>query len=87
MLNLHQKTDPKVQQDFKGQGHYDKVKGQTRGSLAKKKIIFCIAKTKRPEKDIKVSAKVLRKCFVSSLILLWQPKSGQSALSSTVFKI
>ena len=61
------------------------VKGKTRGSLAKKKIIF--AKTKRPEKDIKVSAKVLRKCFVSSLILLWQPKSAQSALSSTVFKI
>ena len=28
MLNLHQKTDPKVQQDFKGQGHYDKIKGQ-----------------------------------------------------------
>ena len=28
MLNLRQKTDPKVQQDFKGQGHYDKVKGQ-----------------------------------------------------------
>ena len=28
MLNLHQKTDPKVQQDFKGQGHYGKVKGQ-----------------------------------------------------------
>ena len=28
VLNLHQKTDPKVQQDFKGQGHYDKVKGQ-----------------------------------------------------------
>ena len=28
MLNLHQKTDPKVQQDFKGQGHYDKVKSQ-----------------------------------------------------------
>ena len=55
----------------------------TRGSLAKKKD----AKTKRPEKDIKVSAKVLRKCFVSSLILLWQPKSAQSALSSTVFKI
>ena len=25
--NLYQKTDPKVQQDFKGQGHYDKVKG------------------------------------------------------------
>ena len=28
VLNLHQNTDPKVQQDFKGQGHYDKVKGQ-----------------------------------------------------------
>ena len=28
VLNQHQKTDPKVQQDFKGQGHYDKVKGQ-----------------------------------------------------------
>ena len=27
-LNLLQKTDPKVQQDFNGQGHYDKVKGQ-----------------------------------------------------------
>ena len=27
VLNLHQKTDPKVQQDFKGQGHY-KFKGQ-----------------------------------------------------------
>ena len=26
VLNLHQNTDPKVQQDFKGQGHYDKVK-------------------------------------------------------------
>ena len=47
----------------------------------KKKIMFLL----RPEKDIKVSAKVLRKCFVSSLILLWQPKSAQSALSSTVF--
>ena len=34
-----------------------------------------------------MSAKVLRKCSVSSLILLWQPKSAQSALSSTVFKI
>ena len=63
-------------------------KFKTRGSLVKKKrYCFCIAKTKRPEKDIKVSAKVLRKCFVSSLILLWQPKSAQSALSSTVFKI
>ena len=28
VLNLHQKTDPKVQQDFKGQGHYGMVKGQ-----------------------------------------------------------
>ena len=28
VLNLHQKTDPKVQQDFKGQGHCNKVKGQ-----------------------------------------------------------
>ena len=25
VLILHQKTNPKVQQDFKGQGHYDKV--------------------------------------------------------------
>ena len=28
VFNLHQKTNPKVQQDFKGQGHYDKVKGK-----------------------------------------------------------
>ena len=28
VLNLHQKTDPKVQQDFKRLGHYNKVKGQ-----------------------------------------------------------
>ena len=28
VLNLHQMTDSKVQQDFKGQGHYDKAKGQ-----------------------------------------------------------
>ena len=28
VLNLYQKTDPKVQQDFKGQGHYNKVKGE-----------------------------------------------------------
>ena len=28
VLNLHQKTDPKVQQDFLGQGHYNKIKGQ-----------------------------------------------------------
>ena len=26
VLNLHQKTDPKVRQDFIGQGHYGKVK-------------------------------------------------------------
>ena len=67
--------------------HTEVIIHSTRGSLAKKKIMFCIAKTKHPEKDIEVSAKVLRKCFVSSLILLWQPKSAQSALSSTVFKI
>ena len=49
----------------------------TRGLLAKKKdTVFCIAKTKRPKKDIKVSAKVLRKCSAYSLILLWQPKSA-----------
>ena len=29
VLNLHQKTDPKVQQDFKGQGNYDKVKSRS----------------------------------------------------------
>ena len=29
VLNLHQKTDQKVQQDFKGQGHYDKVKSRS----------------------------------------------------------
>ena len=28
VLNLYQKTDTKVQQDFKDQGHYDKVTGQ-----------------------------------------------------------
>ena len=28
VLNLHQKTDPNVQQDFIGQHHYGKVKGQ-----------------------------------------------------------
>ena len=27
VLNLHQKKDPKVQQDFLGQGHHDTVKG------------------------------------------------------------
>ena len=34
VLNLHQKTDPKVQQDFKGQGHYDKVKSRTHHDAA-----------------------------------------------------
>ena len=33
VLNLHQKTDPKVQQDFKDQGHYYKVKGQIKVRL------------------------------------------------------
>ena len=28
VLNLHQKTDPKVQHYCKGQRHYNKVKGQ-----------------------------------------------------------
>ena len=34
VLNLHQKTDPKVQQDFKGQGHYDKVKSRSQTDAA-----------------------------------------------------
>ena len=34
MLNLHQKTDPKVQQYFKGQGHYDKVKSRSHHDAA-----------------------------------------------------
>ena len=33
VLALHQKTDPKVQQDFKGQDHYGKVKGQIKVTL------------------------------------------------------
>ena len=33
-LNLHQKADPKVQQDFKGQGHYDKVKSRSHHDAA-----------------------------------------------------
>ena len=28
VLILYQRTDPKGQQNFKGQGHFDKVKGQ-----------------------------------------------------------
>ena len=34
VLNLHQKTDTKVQQDFKGQGHYDKVKSRSHHDAA-----------------------------------------------------
>ena len=34
VLNLHQKTDPKVQQDFKSQGHYDKVKSRSHHDAA-----------------------------------------------------
>ena len=34
VLNLHQKTDPKVQQDFKGQGQYDKVKSRSHHDAA-----------------------------------------------------
>ena len=34
VFNLHQKTDPKVQQDFKGQGHYDKVKSRSHHDAA-----------------------------------------------------
>ena len=29
VLNLHQKTDPKVKRDFIGQGHYKKVKSRS----------------------------------------------------------
>ena len=34
VLNLQQKTDPKVQQDFIGQGHYDKVKSRSHHDVA-----------------------------------------------------
>ena len=34
VLNLHQKTDRKVQQDFKGQGYYDKVKSRSHHDAA-----------------------------------------------------
>ena len=34
VLNLHQKTDPRVQQDFKGQGYYDKVKSRSHHDAA-----------------------------------------------------
>ena len=34
VLILHQKTDPNVQQDFKGQGHYNKVKSRSHHDAA-----------------------------------------------------
>ena len=34
VLNLHQKTDPKVQQEFKGQDHYDKVTSRSHHDAA-----------------------------------------------------
>ena len=34
VLNLHQKTDPKVPKDFKGQSHYDKVKSRSHHDVA-----------------------------------------------------
>ena len=34
VLNLHHKTDPKVQQDVKGQSHYDKVKSRSHHDAA-----------------------------------------------------
>ena len=34
VLNLHQKTDPKVQQDLKRQGQYDKVKSRSHHDAA-----------------------------------------------------
>ena len=40
VLNLHQKTDPKVQQDFKGQGHYEKVKSRSHHDVAHLHILI-----------------------------------------------
>ena len=34
VLSLHQKTDPKVQQDFKVQSHYNKVKSRSHHDAA-----------------------------------------------------
>ena len=34
VLNLHQKRDLKMQQDFTGQGHYDKVKSRSDHDVA-----------------------------------------------------
>ena len=48
VLNLHQQTDPKVQQDFKGQ--YSKVKGQLEDRSQKKKIMFLHSKNKSSRK-------------------------------------
>ena len=39
VLNLHQKTDTKVQQDFKGQGHYDKIKSRSHHDAARLRSI------------------------------------------------
>ena len=40
VLNLHQKTDPKVQQDFKGQGHYDKVKSRSHHDAVRLQLLI-----------------------------------------------
>ena len=56
--------------------YFFKMRSKLEDRLQKKKIMFLCAKTKCPEKEIKVSAKVLRKCSAFSLILLWQPKSA-----------
>ena len=41
VLHLHQKTDQKVQQHFKGQGHYDFTKGlKSRFSLKFKNLVL-----------------------------------------------
>ena len=53
VLNLHQKTDPKVQQDFEGQGHYDKVKVKLEDRSQKKKIMFLHSKNKASRKGYK----------------------------------
>ena len=39
VLNLHQKTDPKMQQYFKGQGHYGKVKSRSHHDAAQFRIL------------------------------------------------
>ena len=60
-----------------------KIRNVGAGDVEVKKTnwrIACTVKTKRSEKDIKASAKVLRKCSAFNLILLWQPKSVCSLL-------